>query len=84
MKNDLTKYIEKAVASELCREDLDKLSYRDLKRIQMSGMWKGVEMAEDSGMIVRKLPIGEAWRAVKRFVEKPEALKSYCEISEEG
>jgi hypothetical protein len=81
MEKDLREFIEKGVASEFCEvEDVKKLGFRARKSLQMKGMWKGVEMAEKEGLTVYKLPISEAWEAVKKFIEKPEELKPFCEI----
>jgi hypothetical protein len=78
----LKKFIEESVASMFCEKDIEKLGYRDLKKIQMQGMWKGIEKAEEKGILVRKLPVSEAWDYVQKFVEKPEELKPFCPVPE--
>jgi hypothetical protein len=73
-------FLKEGVASMLCDVDIEKLGYRDLKKVQMKGMWRGIELAEEKGLTVRKLPVGEAWDIVQEFIEKPEELKPFCEI----
>lgn len=83
MEQKLREFIERGVASEFCKRDLEKLGYRDLKSVQMKGMWRAIELAEKEGVLVRKLPIGEAWKAVKKFIDNPQALEPYCKIPSE-
>jgi len=79
----LEEFIKEGVASEFCDKDIERLGYRDLKRIQMAAMWRGIEKAEEAGLVVRKLPVGEAWDIVQRFLRDPEELKPFCPVRKE-
>lgn len=65
--------IQKLICSRLKRKPDVPFGFREKKKLQMKGVWRGIIRAEGENVVIEKLgpAISAGWKAINEFIENP-------------